>query len=152
MIHPIRTHIFAFTYKEKEEAVKNGICDQTIRPIGKVPRYVEDRVLLHGWEAVPYYSKWSWRLENRILSETIKMQFGWDSVFIKSFSKERCQERIVSAYFSWDSVIINRIAERDFVKPATGTGLRGVIHKFYDLSRPKIIDMEAIRWKSKSTG
>lgn len=58
----MRTHIKAFTYKEKIPDVRRGICCQTIRPLGKIPVEPWDKILFHGWEGVPYRSKWSWRL------------------------------------------------------------------------------------------
>ena len=58
-----KTHIMAFTAEFKIEAVKNGTCNQTIRPLGKVMKMVGDRALLHGWSGRPYRSPWNWRIQ-----------------------------------------------------------------------------------------
>ena len=55
-------HVKSFTYEPKIEGVRRGEIRQTIRPKGKRPVEVGDRILFHGWTGRPYRSPWSWRL------------------------------------------------------------------------------------------
>lgn len=55
----MRKHVLPLTYAPKIPAVLDGRCTQTIRAGRKFK--TGDLVMFHGWEGLPYRSKWSFR-------------------------------------------------------------------------------------------
>lgn len=106
------------TYKPKIIPIRHGDCRQTIRKVGKKTICRGDVVTFHGWEGIPYRSKWSWRKEV-IVFEVIPAEISLNGMFI---------EEIMHAWSSWYPA---RLAEYDYVEPATGEGLRDVLFDIY---------------------
>jgi len=69
-------HVLPLTYEPKIADVRDGYCIQTIRPKSESrPKKVGDFVMFHGWEGVPYRSKWSWRTPYMKITDTFHIQF-----------------------------------------------------------------------------
>ena len=112
------THIIPLSYKPKIEAVKNGKCTQTIRKVKKREYNVGDKIIIHGWEGRPKYSKWGWRV-NGVLTSVTYVKISEDGL--------RFPNGDVVAYYSWDSEVAKELAERDFIDPPTGRALKEVL-------------------------
>lgn len=132
------THTLAITYKPKEEAVRNGICRQTIRPVSESPRAkprrIGDGLLLHGWAGTPYYSKWSWRRQER-LTEAINILVSKDGFNVNGHH---------DVFHTWDSPWADALASFDFIDPPTGLELFKVLTHFHKIETPK--PMQILRW------
>ena len=156
------THIKAFTYLPKIEAVRAGICRQTIRPLGKRVVKVGDKILFHGWrhrdcggeigfsspgekcrcqkcnEYVNPYSggEWSWRLKaDIIVGFDIKM---YDSGFV--FVNDAGGLAV-----HWDDALADDMARRDGIVPPTGYGLRDAFMGMHRLKKEGKM-FRVIRW------
>lgn len=134
----MKKHVKALTYKPKIEAVKDGLCIQTIRKGHKVA--VGDEILFHGWEGRPYRSKWDWR-RRVVVDEIYNLLVDDDTVtFIEDgFS------------YPWDSTIVDLMATEDFIDPPTGTELKKVLFGL-NKTPEEPEEYQIIRWKIKEQG
>jgi len=118
-----RTHILAFTYKPKIKKVLSGECTQTIRKVKySNPRTHKrwepgDYLILHGWEGIPYRSKWSWRKKVR-LKEIKPVHINHYGIMFQDEMPVR---------HPWDSEICDELAKKDGIEPAKGISLRNVL-------------------------
>lgn len=126
-------HTMALTYPPKINAVKSGECRQTIRRVGK--RIIEptDVITFHGWIGRPYRSKWSWRKEV-VVVEVIPIEISKEGMFI---------DGIMHAWTSWYSA---RLAEYDYIDPATGEGLKDVLFKLNGRVPDEPMECRIIQW------
>jgi len=68
----MKKHILPLTYEPKIQAVIEGTCTQTIRPMNwSNQKKPGDLIMFHGWEGKPYRSKWSFRTPYWKLIEVI---------------------------------------------------------------------------------
>jgi len=131
------THIKAFTYLPKIEAVRAGSCRQTIRPLGKRPVKVGDKILFHGWAGRPYRSKWSWRME-------VVVDEVWDISVDRDGITWHWDEPYGSTVDMWEAVDADRLARADGIEPPTGTALRNLMLSMYGKRLP--MGFQIIRW------
>lgn len=132
----MKKHVMAITYKPKIEPVRNGKCTQTIRMTDKFK--VDDQILLHGWNGLPYHSKWSWR-KRITISEVINVQIDFD-FGIKAFYPNN----VYFSWFGWDDPEADKLAALDFIDPPTGIELRNVLTKLNKAKAGTIYQI--IRW------
>ncbi len=128
----------ALTYQPKIEAVRSGICRQTIRPVGKSPGKAEgDLISFHGWADRPYRSPWSWRTPYVPLTETKRIAISPEGIWIT----KPC--RAISHCYHW--IELDNLALFDGIVPPTGEALRDVL-----MSKNKIpeegIRAQILRW------
>ena len=125
-------HVMALTYLHKVEPVLSGLCTQTIRTMRIKPINVGDIITFHGWEGRPYRSPWDWR-KRVTVNAVIPAKLSEAGMFI---------DGILHAWTSWYPA---RLAEYDFIEPATGEALRDVL---FGLNRvPKEpTEYQIIRW------
>lgn len=68
----MKKHILPLTYEPKIQAVLDGDCTQTIRPMNPSNlKNPSDLVMFHGWSGKPYRSKWSFRTPYWEITEVI---------------------------------------------------------------------------------
>ena len=129
----MKKYVKSITYEPKIEAVKNGMCIQTIRKGHKVD--VGDEILFHGWKGRPYRSKWNWR-KRIVVDEIDNLLVDNETVtFIKDdFS------------YPWNSTIVDIIASEDFIEPPTGKELKKVLFGL-NKAPEKPEEYQIIRWK-----
>lgn len=126
-------HIKAFTYEPKIEAVRNGTCRQTIRPLGKRPAESGDIILFHGWEGRPYRSRWSWRLDvHTNYVETVLISPKGISFINTIFGGNTFRE--------WKQ--LDALAKYDGIE--SGKEMGKLFNKMYDLRGGK--EFQIIRW------
>jgi len=106
-------HVMAMTYVPKLDAVRDGLCKQTIRPGEKYS--VDDHIMIHGWSGKPYRSKWSWRI-NVVVTEIYNVEI-----------RDSGMHDHEDVFVAWDSGRMDRLAERDHIMPATGKHLYRVL-------------------------
>ena len=133
-----RTHIKAFTYKEKIPGVLSGDIRQTMRVyLRNAPEKSVsegDTILFHGWEGRPYRSPWSWRLRVKVLKAPL------------------CQAYPEGIYYPdghlipWDSVFANLLAKLDGIKPAKGTELKAVLERLNGPITEVGVGLQVITW------
>jgi hypothetical protein len=122
----------ALTYVPKIDAVRNGTCKQTIRPVGKSPKKeVGDLISFHGWKDKPYHSSWSWRVPYTPITEIVNIHISVCGISTPRHS------------FVWSE--LNNLAMFDGIVPPTGEALRDVL-----MSKNKIpeqgIEAQILRW------
>lgn len=129
------THIKAFTYVPKIPSVLDGTIRQTIRPLGKTPIKVGDKIIFHGWSGKPYRSPWSWRKE-LVVTEVFYFTayptyVDWDDIWASNYSKQPWSE-------------LDYYAKLDGISPPTGEALRELMCDMYLDKMP--LKMQIIRW------
>jgi hypothetical protein len=129
-----RKWVIPLTYEPKILKVLSGDCTHTIRVGTKYQ--VGDLVMFHGWEGLPYRSKWSFRTPYWQLCEVKPLR-----IFPTGIMAEIDIEIV-----PWDHPILDLIARIDGIEPPTGEELGRVL-----ASKNKIpvdgVDAQAIRWK-----
>lgn len=129
-------HVKSFTYKPKIDAVFDGRCRQTIRRGNKVK--VGDEILFHTWTGRPYASKWGKRIRVKV-----------NKVFNVKLSDKGITEKWVyggnpnQVTWFWEGGMADWIAERDFIDPPTGLGLKAVLS---EKNKNWEGDYQIIRW------
>ena len=132
----MRKHVMALTYPPKIEPVQDGRCTQTIRKGDKVSE--GDEILFHGWQGLPYRSKWNNRKRVTVKSaESISISV--DGIqFYDSMA-------MIIRPTAWNSFWTRSLAIRDFIDPPIGEALRDVL--FGLNSAPKGPEQyQIIRW------
>lgn len=118
------------TYEPKIEAVRNRLCNQSIRKDDKF--IVGDRVSFHGWEGVPYRSPWSFRTPYFPLTHVINCRiYPWGMK--------------VSSEFKWECDTMNVLARWDGIEPPTGIELKKVLESYHKIPEEGI-KAQILRW------
>lgn len=117
----IRKWNIALTYEPKIEPVKEGMCTQTIRVVGKKGHKKEgDLVSFHGWKGRPHWSSWSWRIPYKEIWMAERIQIiptGFLFYHNGKFQKE----------VFWDDYEMGDLAKKDYIDPPTGAALHDVL-------------------------
>ncbi len=140
----------ALTYQPKIEAVKAGLCGQTVRLLAgpgeivdktKRLKHAGDEVLLHTWAGKPYYSKWDWR-SRYVLSEVRVLYYGdfWRWSPLDPGTDRYSELNPVSDSFLRD------IARQDHIDPPTVEEWEAVLLRLNNLKTLEDTDWEVIRW------
>ena len=142
--------MLTMSYEPKVDAVRDGKCRQTLRPVaskGKHPvvRRVADFALSYAWSGTPYCSTWKWQRKDTIV-ELVRMDCSLDSIFMYWYSQARDIMHPIGKFYEWDSPVIDDLARRDYIQEKNGLSLRRVIDDIYGLANHRILTMEAIRW------
>jgi len=123
-----------FTYKPKIEGVRAGKIRQTIRFGRKI--LVGEELLLYAWAGTPYRSKWAWK-RPEVCTESIPIRVSEHGL---RFIGE------LSTLYLWDSPVVDDLARKDGIYPATGVELGRVLttggHKVPDGG----LDGRIVRW------
>jgi len=119
----------AITYKPKAEAVRDGLCRQTIR---KGEFAVGDIQPFHGWEGLPYRSPWSWRREF-VLIEVVPI-LAAPTYFAIGGAPRR---------YDWRGSYADELARLDYIDPPTGAALRDVLMGFHGRGKH---ELSILRW------
>ena len=110
-----------------------GVCDcsirQTIRAGGKFE--VGDLVSFHGWEGVPYRSKWSFRTPYITLVAVIPIQIYPGGI------------EMGEGYLPWAS--LDDLARLDGIDPPIGEALRDVLVTTCKIGEDRI-EAQVLRW------
>ncbi len=118
------------TYKPKIIPVYDGQITQTIRTGRKYA--VGDSVAFHGWEGVPYKSKWAYRTPYFQVIEVIDITLNYVHGITTPLG---CQH-------GWEK--LNYLAELDGIEPPTGFALRDVL---FDLNNQQNeVEAQVLRW------
>lgn len=128
----MKKHNIALTYKPKIEAVLNGRCRQTIRVGHRFE--VGDLVSFHGWEGLPYRSKWSFRTPYFELKTVINADFN-----------KKYGMYVAGTWYNWYDPEIKGIAELDFIDPPTGEAICGVLFGL-NAKQGSHFEAQIIRW------
>jgi len=137
-------HILPLTYEPKIQAVLNGKCTQTIRPISYTKeKKVNDLIMFHGWSDKPYRSKWSFRTPYWRITKV------FDIRFLKNYGENRVILRKAdSNYYFFDLLLdeMNKIAILDGFD-----NIKEMMIEFCEMYGEKIYDMifTVVRWKYK---
>jgi hypothetical protein len=126
----MKKHNIALTYAPKIEAVLDGRCTQTIRAGRRFE--VGDLVSFHGWEGVPYRSKWSFKTPYKKILEVYNVRF-FEWGFLHNGTEH-----------IWRGSVCKRVAERDYINPPTGEALRDVL--FGLNAKGSHFEAQIIRW------
>lgn len=120
------------TYEPKVEGVRNGTIRHSIRKWWGIEP--GDQVAFHGWEGVPYRSKWSFRTEYFTVRSVnlIKVEDMGIEWYISPDAPP-------VAFSTWEQ--LDPIAQHDGIDPPTGTALRDVL-----LSNGVTGKSQIIRW------
>ena len=117
----------AISYKPKAEAVRDGLCRQTIR---KGEFAVGDIQPFHGWEGRPYRSPWSFRIECELI-EVIPITVAQSWYFIDGMVNW------------WVDPYGDELARLDYIDPPTGAALRDVLMGFHGRGKH---ELSILRW------
>jgi hypothetical protein len=133
---PVRSRrwVLPLTYAPKIPGVIGGTLRQTIRPGGKYR--VGDWVAFHGWEGLPYRSRWSFRTGYFLLYEV-------KDIIISRKGIRHVRDGRPGPLRSWHGY--DELAARDGIQPPTGEALRDVLlamHKIPEGGLPT----QVIRW------
>jgi hypothetical protein len=112
---PIRKFL-PLTYQPKIPGVMDGSITQSIRIDTQLS--VGDYIAFHGWEGRPYHSPWSFRTEYYRVRLAKPINIHADFVYLP---EEKRQLKI-------GDPILDRLAEKDGIEPATGEELLKVLH------------------------
>jgi len=137
-VRALTTHIIAVTYKPKIAGVRDGSIRQTIRPGWE--RKVGDKVLLHGWEGRPYWSKWSWR-RDEVLNCITNVIFTDEALFVVDTYDSAVGAE--SFLFPWCSAWVQHVSKMDGIEPATGEALKFVLEGYGAEDGDR---MQILRW------
>lgn len=121
-------HVMAMTYEPKIPAICDGRCRQTIR---KGRRFsVGDEVLIHP--AGNSCKEWEWWkcVNVSAVLDIVVHTFGID---------------MFGVLYPWSCDEITRLAELDFIDPATGEALRDVLFGFYGAPTGQE-EYQIVRW------
>lgn len=110
-----------------------GVCDGSIRQTIRAGRKfgVGDLVSFHGWEGVPYRSKWSFRTPYVPLVAAIPIQVYPGGI------------EVDEEYLPWAS--LDDLALLDGIDPPTGEALRGVLVTTCKIGEGGI-EAQVLRW------
>ncbi len=110
-----------------------GVCDGSIRQTIRIGRrfQVGDLISFHGWEGVPYRSKWSFRTPYIPLVAVIPIQIYPGGI------------EMDDKYLPWAS--LDDLARLDGIDPPTGETLRDVLVTTCKI-REGGIDAQVLRW------
>jgi hypothetical protein len=142
-----KTHILSLTYKPKIDAVKAGICRQTIRRFKPDrPKHPGDKLLLHTWAGKPYRTPWDWRLETPIkevyvLEMPEGTDWGYPGEYVLFFWKV-----LPPNTWSRAALDLDELAARDGIDPPTHIGLEETLMKLNGLDSMIGTAWEVIRW------
>jgi len=120
-------HIKAFTYEPKIQAVLDGVCRQTIRPIRKKEVKIGQVICFHGWAGRPYWSEWNWRRYFKI-TEVMQIQVYLDGVLFPE-----ADGGVNGMWKSWTE--LDEFAKMDGVQD--GITLGRLLHSHYGLKSRK---------------
>ena len=117
---PLRKFL-PLTYPPKIAAVQEGTCTQSIRIDTRLG--VGDFIAFHGWEGRPYHSSWSFRTPYYpiILAKPINLHKNY--VYLPE-EKRR---------LNIGDPLLDRLAEKDGIEPATGEELLRVLHAMHKI-------------------
>ena len=124
-------HVLSITYREKENGVRCGTVCQTIRKGNKVMN--GDTILFHGWDGVPYRSKWSWRKD-------VEVTQAHDVVI----SQAGIQPQI-GPMIEWGDPDADVLAGYDGIDPPTGSQLYDVLRSMHRITKEGE-PYQVIRW------
>jgi hypothetical protein len=136
MTGPPRKWNLPLTYRPKIARVASGEIRQTIRPGLKY--WVGDLVSFHGWEGLPYRSRWTNRTGYYELIHVSDIQIGPAGI------KKRCDDRWVREC-PWNSPAADHLARLDGIDPPTGQELGWLFTTMYDLPDDGM-DFQILRW------
>ena len=145
----MRKHVLPLTYAPKIPAVLDGRCRQTIRAGRKFKN--GDLVMFHGWEGLPYRSKWSFR------TPYFKIHTVWDVLVWKTgiLFPEMIEVHDYSPemFREWDC--LDWLAALDGIVPATGEELGRVLLEMHELVPTENnllgeLEMQVIRWTTSN--
>lgn len=108
----MKKHVLPLTYVPKIQDVRDGVCTQTIRPLGTRPKVVGDLVMFHGWTN-GRYSKWSWRTPYWTITTVFEIKILDDCMIGRPRSKSRFQ---CEASYTIEGCDADDIAVRDGFK------------------------------------
>ena len=131
-MRPPRKWNLPLTYRPKIARVASGEIRQTIRPGLKYQ--VGDQVSFHGWEGLPYRSRWTNRTPYHKLTEVINIVV--------------LQRGILDPWgyvFRWTDPACHELARLDGIDPPTGEELGRLFTTMYDLPDDGM-DFQVIRW------
>ena len=118
------------TYKPKIPGVIEGSIRQTIRPGRKFSP--ADLVAFHGWEGIPYRSKWSFRTPYTSLIEVLDIEIETRGILLPS-GRARWAE-------------LDTLARLDGIDPPTGEGLKNVLFGMHPIHIGEKLEGQVIRW------
>lgn len=131
-----RKHVLPLTYAPKIPAVLSGECRQTIRANSKI--MPGDLVMFHGWEGVPYHSKWSFRTPYYRVSVPWPILIKKNGVSISG-----------SSVIKWHCRLLDKLAAEDGIDPPTGEALRDVLFSMHKIP-PEGLPAKIIRWEKEA--
>lgn len=139
----LKKHIFAYSYKEKEEGVRTFKITQSIREGWK--KNVGDYIMHHGWEGKARHSKWSWRTDYTKITQVIPLY-----IYRDGFENQVPDGRFEVGFHKWDSPYADYLSALDGIVPPTGVELGHVLIVLNGLFKgrdpPSRYQFEVIRW------
>ena len=110
-----------------------GVCDGSIRQTIRVGRKfgVGDLVSFHGWEGIPYRSRWSFRTPYVPLVAVIPIQICPGGI------------EMDGEYLPWAS--LDNLARLDGIDPPIGEALRDVLVTTCKIGEDRI-EAQVLRW------
>lgn len=140
------THILALTYLPKIEAVRSGLCCQTIRRYNPMrPKRPGDKLILHTWAGRPYRSKWDWRLETTI-----------SSAYLMEFPPSESDEPVMllagegCTWTPLDDFDLMHIASMDCIERPSADSLCQTLRELNNMQTLADTEWEIIRWKPEA--
>jgi hypothetical protein len=129
---PIRKFL-PLTYQPKIAAVQDGTITQSIRIENKLNFQVGDLIAFHGWEGRPYHSSWSFRTPYYEITLAKLINIHEDRVYLPEEKKT----------LMIGDPLLDRLAAKDGIEPATGEELIRVLHGMHG---PGILHGKVLRW------
>ena len=120
------------TYEPKIPGVLDGSITQSIRIDTRLD--IGDFIAFHGWEGRPYHSSWSFRTPYYKITLAKPINIHKDFVYLPLSKRE--------LYIG--DPLLDRLAEKDGIEPATGKELIRVLH---DMHGPEILHGKILRWE-----
>ena len=139
-MRPPRKWNLPLTYRPKIARVASGEIRQTIRHGLKYR--VGDQVSFHGWEGLPYRSRWTNRTGYFRLTECKEIRIYPDGVRRSGRSDE---PGLIWRHCCWISPTVDHLAILDGIDPPTGRELGWLFTTMYDLPDDGM-DFQVIRW------
>ena len=127
------------TYKKKIPGVLDGTITQTIRfprdDKHEIRLEVGDFVAFHGWEGRAYHSSWSFRTPYYEIILAKPIHVHEDRVYLPESEKT----------LMIGDPLLDRLAEKDGIEPATGEELLKILHAMHG---PGVLLGKVLRWDS----
>ena len=120
------------TYQPKIPGVQDGSITQSIRIDTRLD--VGDLIAFHGWEGRPYHSPWSFRTDYFRIRLAKPIHIHDDRVYLPG------SKRTILI----GDPLLDRLAEKDGIEPATGEELLRVLHAMHG---SEILYGKVLRWE-----